>query len=49
LLGGLLLGLLEVAASRYLPSVYAQGIAFALLMAVLVVRPHGLIGTRRSA
>lgn len=49
LLGGLLLGVLEVAASRYLPSVYAQGIAFALLMAVLVIRPHGLIGSRGSA
>ncbi len=46
LVGGLLLGVLEVSASRYLPSVYAQGIAFALLMAVLVVRPNGLLGAR---
>jgi branched-chain amino acid transport system permease protein len=44
LVGGLLLGVLEVSASRYLPSVYAQGIAFALLMAVLAVRPRGLLG-----
>ena len=44
LVGGLLLGVLEVAASRYLPSIYAQGIAFALLMLVLVLRPRGLLG-----
>jgi branched-chain amino acid transport system permease protein len=49
LLGGLLLGLLEVSAARYLPSVYAQGIAFALLMLVLVVRPRGLLGSRGAA
>jgi len=49
LLGGLLLGLLEVSASRYLPSVYAQGIAFALLMIVLAVRPRGLLGGPAAA
>ena len=46
LVGGLLLGLLEVSASRYLPSVYAQGVAFALLMLTLAVRPRGLLGAR---
>jgi branched-chain amino acid transport system permease protein len=46
LLGGLLLGVMEVSASRYLPSIYAEGIAFALLMLVLFVRPHGLIAAR---
>ena len=45
LVGGLLLGVLEVSASRYLPSVYAQGIAFALLMVVLAVRQRGLLGS----
>lgn len=45
LVGGLLLGVLEVSASRYLPSVYAQGMAFALLMLVLTVRPRGLLGS----
>ena len=49
LVGGLLLGVLEVSVSRYLPSVYAQGIAFALLMAVLAVRPRGLMGSKGTA
>ena len=48
LVGGLLLGTVEVAAARYLPSIYAEGIAFALLMIVLFVCPSGLIGGRRA-
>lgn len=48
LVGGLLLGVAEVAASRYLPSIYSQGIAFALLMLVLFARPNGLIAPVRS-
>lgn len=49
LVGGLLLGVLEVSASRYLPSVYAQGVAFALLMIVLAIRPRGLLGHGSAA
>jgi branched-chain amino acid transport system permease protein len=48
LVGGLLLGLMEVAAARYLPSIYAEGIAFALLMVILFLRPNGLIGSRSA-
>lgn len=48
LVGGLLLGLMEVAAARYLPSIYAEGIAFALLMIILFLRPNGLIGPMRA-
>jgi branched-chain amino acid transport system permease protein len=48
LVGGLLLGIVEVAAARYLPSIYAEGIAFALLMIILFVCPSGLIGDRRA-
>lgn len=48
LVGGLLLGVLEVSASRYLPSIYAEGIAFVLLMLILVVRPTGLLGERST-
>lgn len=47
LVGGLLLGVLEVSASRYLPSIYSEGIAFVLLMAILVLRPAGLLGDGR--
>lgn len=46
LVGGLLLGVMEVAAARYLPSIYSEGIAFALLMLVLFLRPTGLIRGR---
>lgn len=48
LVGGLLLGLMEVAAARYLPSIYAEGVAFALLMIILFLRPNGLIGPMRA-
>jgi branched-chain amino acid transport system permease protein len=48
LVGGLLLGVMEVAASRYLPSIYSEGIAFALLMLVLFVQPNGLIQGRSA-
>ncbi len=47
LVGGLMLGVLEVSASRYLPSIYSEGIAFVLLMLVLFVRPSGLIAERK--
>jgi branched-chain amino acid transport system permease protein len=46
LVGGLALGLIEVSASRYLPSIYSEGVAFALLMLVLIARPNGLISGR---
>jgi branched-chain amino acid transport system permease protein len=46
LVGGLLLGVLEVSAARYLPSIYSEGIAFMLLMIILFVRPTGLIAPR---
>ena len=48
LVGGLLLGLMEVSSARYLPSIYSEGIAFALLMLVLFVRPNGLVQGRGS-
>lgn len=46
LAGGLFLGITEVAASRFLPSVYAEGLAFFILIVVLLVRPSGLLGRR---
>jgi branched-chain amino acid transport system permease protein len=49
LVGGLLLGVMEVAAARYLPSIYSEGIAFVLLMVILFVRPTGLIAPRGAA
>jgi len=45
-LGGLILGLVEVLAVGYLPngSQYRDGIAFVILIAILLVKPSGLLG-----
>ncbi|NLD68899.1 MAG: branched-chain amino acid ABC transporter permease [Limnobacter sp.] len=48
IVGGLLLGLLESFGAGYLSSAYKDVIAFALLLAVLLVRPDGLLGAARS-
>lgn len=48
LAGGLFLGITEVAASRFLPSVYAEGLAFFILILVLLIRPTGLLGRRAT-
>jgi branched-chain amino acid transport system permease protein len=45
LVGGLVLGLIEAAAARYLPSVYSEAVAFLALMVVLFARPSGLLGS----
>jgi branched-chain amino acid transport system permease protein len=42
--GGLAVGVLEAFAVRWLPSAYNDVAAFAVLLAVLFVRPHGLFG-----
>jgi branched-chain amino acid transport system permease protein len=46
LVGGITLGLIEVAAARYLSSLYSEALAFVVLMGVLFVRPEGLIAAR---
>ncbi|MDX6470343.1 MAG: branched-chain amino acid transport system permease protein [Gaiellaceae bacterium] len=43
-LGGLLIGLAEAFATGYLSSTFQQAIVFALLIAVMIVRPSGLLG-----
>jgi len=47
MLGGLLLGLTEEYVSGYLLSSYRDGIAFGLLILILLFRPAGLLGTMR--
>ena len=42
--GGLLVGVLEAASVSVLPAVYNDVSAFAILLLVLFVRPHGLFG-----
>lgn len=46
LAGGIALGLIEVAAARYLSSLYSEALAFVVLMVVLFVRPEGLIAAK---
>jgi len=47
MVGGLVLGLAEEYVAGYLLSSYRDGIAFALLIVVLLVKPAGLFGTFR--
>ena len=42
--GGLLIGLAEAFATGYLSSTFQQAIVFALLIAVMLIRPSGLLG-----
>ncbi len=46
LVGGVLLGVLEVLTSAYVSSVYKDVVAFLLLVAMLLVLPQGLFGER---
>lgn len=48
LVGGLLLGMFEVATAYYIGSLYSEGIAFVMLMLFLFVRPEGVIAARWS-
>jgi len=43
-LGGLLIGLTEAFATGYISSTYTNLIVFAVLIAVMLVRPAGLLG-----
>jgi branched-chain amino acid transport system permease protein len=46
ILGGLLLGVVEVFASYYISSAYRDGFAFVILILVLLFRPQGLLGEK---
>jgi branched-chain amino acid transport system permease protein len=43
LAGGLVLGIVETAASRYLPGSFGEASALAILMLILFLRPSGLV------
>ena len=45
LLGGVLVGVLENLAGAYLSPAYKDGVALVLFMAVILVKPDGLLGT----
>jgi branched-chain amino acid transport system permease protein len=46
LIGGLVLGLFESLSSGFISSGYRDAIALGLLLAVLMLRPSGLIGSK---
>ncbi|MFN3479320.1 MAG: branched-chain amino acid ABC transporter permease [Thermodesulfovibrionales bacterium] len=46
--GGILLGLVESLGAAYLSSEYKDAYAFAVLIAVLLIRPSGLFGQKRE-
>ena len=48
LLGGLLLGVIEALAAGWGASEWKDVIAFGVLVAVLLVRPAGLLGARAA-
>lgn len=47
-LGALIMGQSETLTAAYLSSTYRDGIAFLILIAVLLVRPSGILGTSRT-
>ncbi len=47
MLGGFILGALEIFVAAFLPSTWRDVIAFVLLIILLLVRPHGLLGSPR--
>ena len=46
MLGGLIIGLAEVLSVAYLASSYRDALAFIIMIAVLLLRPSGLFGSR---
>lgn len=44
LVGGLILGFVEIFSSAFLPSTFRDGIAFVILIIVLLLKPTGLLG-----
>jgi branched-chain amino acid transport system permease protein len=45
MIGGYVLGLAEVIATQFLPSVYKDVVAFAILILVLILKPTGILGS----
>lgn len=48
MLGGILLGLIEIFSKAYIDTQLSDAIVFAVLIVVLLVKPNGLLGKRRN-
>lgn len=46
--GGLLIGIVEILGSAYISSGYRDAFAFAVMIFILIVRPSGLMGSRQQ-
>jgi len=44
IVGGLVFGVLEAVSAGYISSSYTRGIAFLIMVVVLMVKPSGLVG-----
>jgi branched-chain amino acid transport system permease protein len=47
MIGGFILGLVEIMVAAFLPSTYRDFVAFTLLLVLLVFRPYGILGKPR--
>jgi len=47
MIGGFILGIVEILVAAFLPSTYRDFVAFALLLVLLVFRPYGILGKPR--
>ena len=48
MLGGILLGIIEIFAKAYISTQLSDAIVFAVLIIVLLIRPAGLLGKKIS-
>jgi branched-chain amino acid transport system permease protein len=48
MIGGYVLGLVEVLSIQFLPAVYKDVVAFVVLILTLIFLPNGLLGNRKS-
>ncbi len=47
MIGGFILGIVEIMVAAYLPSTYRDFVAFTLLLVLLIFRPYGILGKPR--
>ena len=47
MIGGFILGAVEILVAAFLPSTWRDFVAFALLLILLVFRPYGILGQPR--